>query len=71
MKIIKVKKCLKCPYFRAIYNFQCGFNGREIKDPYKNDIPDWCELQDLEINSKGRILKHKTPLNKFRFFKCN
>jgi len=47
MKIIKVKKCLKCPYFSCCFQFSCIFNGREIKeDPYKIDFPDWCPLEN-------------------------
>jgi len=48
VKIIKVKKCLKCPFFHDCFSFQCGFNGRKINNPYENDIPDWCPLDNWE-----------------------
>jgi hypothetical protein len=46
MKIIKVDKCLKCPYFSDIWEYQCRFNGCKISDPYKENIPNECALSD-------------------------
>jgi hypothetical protein len=46
MKIVKVNKCLRCPYFLDVFEFVCTFNGCKINDPYKEDFPDGCALND-------------------------
>lgn len=49
MKIIKVEKCLDCPYGKRelIFKskvFECRWHHRRVENP--EDIPDWCPLEN-------------------------
>jgi hypothetical protein len=57
MKIIKIDKCLHCPYFLDIWNYQCRYNGCKIIDPYKENISNGCGLNDEHENEKNKNLR--------------
>ena len=43
-KVIIVEKCINCPYGEE---YQCNYNMVDW-ETYPDDIPEWCELKDVE-----------------------
>lgn len=59
MKIIKVRKCEECPYYRNSPSYiwtGCNKAFRTMKGRPKK-IPKWCPLEDYDDNNQ--------PLNPF------
>ena len=59
MRIIEVKMCYGCPEKICIdntrVNFWCPVSKRvfSLEDIPENNVPEWCELDDLEEYQRG------------------